>query len=139
MQGGIVAGMLANVWLPLDYPNQKQPKDIVPEITIGNIMELQSMLLFDEPPTSASNSGGSNSNSSGTSTNNGNARSLKFKSMSRVSGTSIASTSASSSCGIGCFSTKAKVAATTAPYPKRFLMPTQPDLFNNNSNASDGS
>lgn len=138
MQGGIEAGLLANVWLPLDYPNQKQPKEIVPEITIGNIMELQSMLLFDEPPTSASNNGGTNS-SNGTSTNNGNTRSLKFKSTSRVSGTSIASTSASSSSGIGCFSTKSKVAATTAPYPKRFLMPTQPDLFNNNSNASDGS
>lgn len=137
MQGGIEAGLLANVWLPLDYPNQKQPKEIVPEITIGNIMELQSMLLFDEPPTSASNNGGSNS-SNGTSTNNGNTRSLKFKSTSRVSGTSIASTTASSSGGIG-FSTKSKVAATTAPYPKRFLMPTQPDLFNNNSNASDGS
>lgn len=138
MQGGIEAGLLANVWLPLDYPNQKQPKDIVPEITIGNIMELQSMLLFDEPPTIVSNSGGSNS-SSGTTTNNGNTRSLKFKSTSRTSGTSIASTSASSNSGNGIFSTKSKIAAITAPYPKRFLVPTQPDLFNNNSNASDGS
>lgn len=135
MQGAHEAGLMASVWLPLNYPEpvDVSQQTIYPDITISNIYELKSLLIVDDTPTPPGTQGPSTS---------GNARSLKLKA-SRLSGmTNGASTSSSmlSGCAAtGCFpSSKGKVNATNgAPYPKRFLSP--PDLDNNNSNASDGS
>lgn len=135
-QGAFEAGLMASVWLPLNYP---EPVDIsqqtiLPDITINSIYELKSLLIVDDVPPTQSSQGPSTS---------GNSRSLKLKA-SRTNGMSNGSSTASSSmlsgcAGTGCFpSTKGKINATNAaPYPKRFLPP--PDLHNNNSNASDGS
>lgn len=129
MQGAHEAGLMASVWLPLNYP---EPVDVsqqstYPDITISSIYELKSLLIVDDASQGPSTSG--------------NSRSLKLKA-SRSSGlTNGASPSSvlSGCAGTGCFSSsKGKVNATNgAPYPKRFLPP--PDLDNNNSNASDGS
>lgn len=138
-QGAHEAGLMASVWLPLNFPApvDVSQQTIYPDITINSIYELKSLLIVDDgtppPTTQASTQGPSTS---------GNTRSLKLKA-SRSNGMSNgASTSSSmlSSCvGTGCFSSsKAKVnASNAAPYPKRFLPP--PDLDSNNSNASDGS
>jgi hypothetical protein len=133
MQGAHEAGLMASVWLPLNYP---EPVDVsqqstYPDITISSIYELKSLLIVDDASQGPSDT-----------KNSGNSRSLKLKA-SRSSGLSNGASPSSSilsGCvGTGCFpSSKGKVNATNgAPYPKRFLSP--PDLDNNNSNASDGS
>lgn len=136
MQGAHEAGLMASVWLPLNYPEpiDVNQQTVYPDITISSIYELKSLLIVDDAPTPPSTQGPSTS---------GNTRSLKLKA-SRLSGVSngpsASSSVLSSSCiGTGCFSSsKGKVnVANAAPYPKRFLSP--PDLHNNNSNASDGS
>lgn len=136
-QGAHEAGLMASVWLPLNYhePVDVSRQTIFPDITISSIYELKSLLIVDDLPSTPTQG------TQGPSTS-GNSRSLKLKA-SRTNGMSNgASTSSSmlSGCaGTGCFSSsKAKVSASNAaPYPKRFLPP--PDLDNNNSNASDGS
>ena len=134
-QGAHEAGLMASVWLPLNYPEPVDLSDqsIYPDITISNIYELKSLLIVDDAPTQPNTQGPSTS---------GNSRSLKLKaSRSNVmsNGASTSSSTLSGCIGTGCFSSsKGKVNATSnAPYPKRFLPP--PDLENNNSNASDGS
>lgn len=134
-QGAHEAGLMASVWLPLNYPEpvDVSQQTIYPDITISTIYELKSLLIVDDALTPTSIQGPSTS---------GNSRSLKLKasrSNGLSNGASTASSTLSGCIGTGCFSsTKGKVNATNAaPYPKRFLPP--PDLHNNNSNASDGS
>lgn len=137
-QGAFEAGLMASVWLPLNFPNPVDisQQTIFPDITIGSIYELKSLLIVDEgtlSPTQSATQGP---------TTTGNARSMKLKASrsNAMSNGATASSSMLSGCtGTGCFSSsKAKVnASNAAPYPKRFLPP--PDLDNNNSNASDGS
>lgn len=125
---------MASVWIPLNYPEpiNVSQQSVHPDITISNIYELKSLLIVDDPtPPVSTNQGPTTSGST----------KLKLKA-SRSTGTpcaplSTTSSMVSSCIGAGCFS-KSKVAvSSTAPYPKRFLPP--PDLYNNNSNASDGS
>ncbi|CRK90158.1 CLUMA_CG003872, isoform B [Clunio marinus] len=136
IKGASEAGLMASVWLPLNYPDpvDVSQRTIYPDITISNIYELKSLLIVDDvTPTHATTQGPSTS---------GNSRSLKLKACRSTgvgNGASPSSSTLSSCTGTGCFSSsKGKVnASNTAPYPKRFLPP--PDLDNNNSNASDGS
>lgn len=150
IKGGISAGLLANVWIPLNFPApiEQSSSNIIPDITISNIFELKSLLIVDEPtpqPPPLSSSATTLLQSSG-----GNARSLKLKasrsngplttlsaSSSSTTATSSSSTSMQNVASTGCFSS-AKIKS-AAPYPKRFLPLSPPDLENDASNASDGS
>lgn len=134
-QGAYEAGLMASVWLPLNYPEpvDVSEQSVCPDITINSIYELKSLLIVDDSSTTQGTQGPSTS---------GNSRSLKLKASrtnSLTNGTSASSSMLSGCVGTGCFSSsKGKVNVTgAAPYPKRFLPP--PDLDNNNSNASDGS
>jgi hypothetical protein len=137
-QGAFEAGLMASVWLPLNFPNPVDisQQTIFPDITISSIYELKSLLIVDEGTPSPTQS------TTQVPSTNGNSRSMKLKALrsnNMSNGATVSSSMLSGCTGTGCFSSsKAKVNVTNAaPYPKRFLPP--PDLHNNNSNASDGS